>query len=70
MNFKFNLIIIEPAIAQLAERRTVVFKSKRSLGHWFKSGSRDFFLFRNNIYKKILFRITKFRMPIAIHLLL
>ena len=32
-----------PVIAQLAERETVVLYSKLSLGHWFKSGSRDFF---------------------------
>ena len=37
------------SIAQLVERRTVVGYSKqRSLGHWFKSGSREVFLFENH----------------------
>ena len=37
------------SIAQLVERRTVVgYTKQRSLGHWFKSGSREVFLFKNH----------------------
>ena len=32
-----------PSIAQLVERRTVKERLQISLGHWFKSGSREFF---------------------------
>ena len=39
---------MSPSIAQLVERKTVVCASmnvQSSLGRWFKSGSKDFFLF-------------------------
>ena len=32
-----------PSIAQLVERRTVKERMQISLGHWFKSGSREIF---------------------------
>ena len=35
---------INPSIAQLVERRTVKERMQISLGHWFKSGSRENFL--------------------------
>ena len=34
-----------PSIAQLVERGTVVESKQLSLGHWFKSGSKDLFLY-------------------------
>ena len=34
-----------PSIAQLVERRTVKERLQTSLGHWFKSGSRENFFF-------------------------
>ena len=43
--------ITQPSIAQLVERRTVVYaiQLQISLGHWFESGSREnfFYLFLN-----------------------
>ena len=40
-----------PSIAQLVERWTVVEVSRKSIGHWFESGSKDLLL--NLIFKFI-----------------
>ena len=44
MTFTSRLYPIAPSIAQLVERWTVVVHCQTSIGRWFKSGSKDFFL--------------------------
>ena len=43
------LPLIQPSIAQLVERWTVVVLCQISIGRWFKSGLKDWFLFCANI---------------------
>ena len=54
MTFKFKVIVnitsseltiatTNPSIAQLVERWTVVVMHQKSIGRWFKSGSKEFF---------------------------
>ena len=45
----FHLTSIAPSIAQLVERWTVVVQSQKSIGRWFKSGSKEFFSFNYNV---------------------
>ena len=41
--------VIQPSIAQLVERWTVVVLWQISIGRWFKSGSKEFCIFKKNI---------------------
>ena len=46
--------LITPSIAQLVERWTVVVNCQKSIGRWFKSGSKEeIFLFNKNSLKLV-----------------
>ena len=49
-----------PSIAQLVERWTVVVVHQKSIGRWFKSGSKEFLLSDQNIYRHCQRRVNDY----------